>query len=52
MIRRNLDISGLNETWLDKQLAAAGICSAEKVYLMTVDGAKKVFIAPMEAKAE
>ena len=52
VIRRNIDISGLNETWLDKQLAAAGICSAEKVYLMTVDGAKKVFIAPMEAKAE
>lgn len=52
VIGDNLTRAGLDAAWLHKQLAAAKLCSPEKVYLMTVDDAKRVYIAPMEEGAK
>ena len=50
IIEQNLRLSGLEGGWLKKQLDEANIGNPKNVYLMTVDGARNVFIAPMEEK--
>lgn len=48
VIEQNLTLTGHNADWMHKQLAQNNISDPKKVYLMTVDGAQTVYVAPME----
>lgn len=44
----NLKRTGLNRSWLDKELKKRKINGTEKVFLMTVNNAKQIYIAEKE----
>ena len=49
VIEENLTRMGLERKWLDRELKKRGISGAEKVFLMTVNSQKEIYLAESEA---
>ena len=45
ILDNNLKVMGLNQRWLQKQLKARNLNSAQQVYFMTVDKKENIYIA-------
>ena len=45
----NLSRAGIDRKWLDRELKKRGVGSAEKVFLMTVNTQKEIYLAESEA---
>ena len=50
LLVHNLTARGYDRVWLEKQLARQGLKRAEQVFLMTVDEAGEVYLAPSESR--
>jgi uncharacterized membrane protein YcaP (DUF421 family) len=48
VLEENLRVRGLNQGWLDKQLAAHQVSSVQDVYLLTIDQGGRTYFAPKE----
>ena len=46
----NLTHAGLDRKWLDKELKKRGISSAEKVFMMTINTQKEIYLAETEVE--
>lgn len=44
----NLSLMGRDRTWLDAELKRRGVCSPEKVFIMTINSAGQVYFAAKE----
>ncbi len=51
LIRENLKLRGIDEAWLQKQLAMRGFSHYEEVFLLTVDQDLRVYFAPKEVSS-
>ena len=49
VIEENLTRMGLERKWLDRELKKRGVSGAEKVFLMTVNSQKEIYLAESEA---
>ena len=49
VIEENLTRMGLERKWLDRELKKRGVSGAEKVFLMTVNSKKEIYLAESEA---
>ena len=49
LLPQNLSARGLDETWLNRQLQRQGLQRPEQAFLMTVDEAGSVYLAPKQA---
>lgn len=50
LLDENLKLRGLNQGWLDKQLAAHQVTSIHDVYLLTIDQGGRTYFAPKEVR--
>ncbi len=50
LLSQSLSARGFNETWLTKQLRQQGLQRPEQVFLMTVDEAGSVYLAPKQPR--